>query len=195
MRAYALHRKESGLPGQSHGAVRKAIDRETLVESVSYNARNKVSIDFEVADREWANRTDPAQVREPGVAKGRFSDGEDRTGQGGLFPDMRPPADPADQNKGPSLKTAQAVKLSFQARLTQLDFEERSGKLCQVDRVKVEAFRTARLVRDKVLNVADRIGAPLAAETDAHACREMLIRELNVALEELAEAGSKEYSN
>jgi hypothetical protein len=195
MRAYARHRKELGLPGQSHGAVRKAIERETLVGSVSYDGRGRAMIDFELADEEWANRTDPAQVREPGVAKGRFSDGEDRTGEPTLFPDMRPLPAQQDKNTGPSLKTAQAVKLSFQARLTQLDYEERSGKLCQVDRVKVEAFRTARLVRDKILNIADRIGAPLAAESDPHSCREMLLRELNVALEELAEAGNQEYKS
>ena len=195
LRAYGRHRKELGLPGQTHGSVKKAIERETLVKSVSYNARGEVRIDPKIADEEWSERTDPAQQREPETARGRFSDGEDAAEQDVLFPDMRATPEAGDKNKGPSLKTAQAVRLAYQARLAQLEYEERSGKLCQVERVKVESFRLGRLVRDKILNVADRICAQLAAETEQHAARELLLRELNVALQELAELGQKEYKD
>jgi len=196
LRAYARHRKERGLPGQSHGAVRKAIDREALVRAVSYDAKNRALIDPAIADEEWSERTDPVQQREPDQARGRFSDGEDAAEQGALFPDARVPLDrdpPGKPSVGPSLKQSQAVRVAFQARLAQLDYEERSGRLCQLEVVKVEAFRLGRVVRDKILNVADRLCAQMAAESDTHVCRELLLRELNVALQELVEAGKKEY--
>lgn len=193
LRAYGRHRKEAGLPGQTHAAVRKAIDRGTLTASVSHNAKGHVQIDRAKADKEWARGTDPTQQRDPEVAKGRFSGGEDKAGQGALFPEARVEADPTDTNEGPSLRTAQAVRVAYQARLTQLDFEERSAQLCRVEVVKAEAFRLARLTRDKILNVADRVCAQLAAETDATECRNLVLRELNVAMQDLTEQGHKEY--
>ena len=196
MRGYGLHRKEQGLPGQSHSAVRKAIDRGSLVRSISYDDRNRIWIDAKLADKEWAERVDEAQQREPEVARGRHSDGEDGAEQGALFPELRPdktPDTPGGKKSG--YKQAQAVRIMYQAQLAKLDYEERSGKLCRVEGVQVEAFRTGRVVRDSILNIADRIAAELAAETQVHVVHSKLVQELTVAMQELAEAGKKEYAN
>ncbi|MBI3693743.1 MAG: hypothetical protein HY238_02725 [Acidobacteria bacterium] len=52
-------------------------------------------------------------------------------------------------------------------RLAKLDYEERSGKLVDAEEVTKAAFDDARVVRDRLLTIADRIASLLAAESDS----------------------------
>jgi hypothetical protein len=51
--------------------------------------------------------------------------------------------------------------------------------------VKRESFRTARQVRDSLLNLPDRLAAELAAETNQFKVHQRLVKEIRRALEEL----------
>ena len=44
------------------------------------------------------------------------------------------------------------------------------GELVSVDGVKTEAFNTARVVRNNLLNIPDKVSALLASMTDAEKC-------------------------
>ena len=57
VRAYAKSRRARGLPGGTHRAVQVAIRRQRLVACVGADGL----IDFEQADREWAQNTDHAK--------------------------------------------------------------------------------------------------------------------------------------
>jgi hypothetical protein len=73
LRAYAAHRKASGLPGTTHKAVQRAIESDRLSKSVRKVDGGVTIIDFAAADREWAENTaeDPAAVKLRTSAKAR----------------------------------------------------------------------------------------------------------------------------
>jgi len=54
------------------------------------------------------------------------------------------------------------------------------------DDVKVAAFNRARVVRDALLNIPERLAAVLAAETDEQRVHGMLTAEIRAACEELS---------
>lgn len=85
-----------------------------------------------------------------------------------------------------SFSEAQTRERHFKAKLAELEFLERVGKLVSKEAVEVEAFRTARLVRDSILNIPDRLAGQLAAESDHRKIYDLLSKELRQALENLA---------
>lgn len=165
VRAYARQR------GVSPEAVSKAIKAGRLAESVTYDAKGNPKIDPTVADQEWGAFTHPTHggVRSPKAEK--------------------PVEDEISAPKGNAAATfaqSRAVKEAYLARLAKLEFEEKSGLLVNADAVKNEAFKLARIVRDGILNIPDRLSAELAAESDTFTVHKRLTDELRKALEALA---------
>ena len=168
--------------GVSHEAVRKAIKSGRLVKSVVIDHAGKPKILPSLIAGEWLRNTDHTQMVNEGgnhlaerVSRGEVpvSDGEAPSVGG-----------------GPDLNQSKRIKAAYEARLAKLSFEEKSGRLVDADGVRVEAFKTARTVRDAIMNIPERLAAQLAAEKDAHACFLMLTKELNEALEALAKNGA-----
>jgi len=60
------------------------------------------------------------------------------------------------------------------------------GELVSVEDVKVAAFNKARIVRDSLMNIPDRVASLLASIDDAHKIHEVLLQEIRTALEELS---------
>ena len=158
IRAYARHR------GITDGAVRKAIKAGRITK----NKNDK--IDSELADKQWSKNTDPAQVKE--IKK----EEEVRQETGNYNP----------APLGPSYQQSRAIKEAYNAKLTRLQFERESKKLISVDEVKISAFNVARMTRDRILNIPDRVIPQLVGKTDIHEMKELLKLELVKALEELS---------
>jgi hypothetical protein len=59
------------------------------------------------------------------------------------------------------------------------------GELVQIAEVKTEAFNTARVVRNNLLNIPDRVSALLASVDNAEKIHGILTEEIKVSLEEL----------
>lgn len=157
-------------------AVRKAIKSGRLAESVTYDAKGWPRIDPDIADREWGSFTHPTH----GGVRGKEA------------PSAPPPDDDdepiAPRQSGNAASTfaqSRAIKEAYLARLAKLEFEEKSGKLVNADGMKNEAFKLARIVRDSILNIPDRISAELAAQTDTFSVHKLLTDELRKALESL----------
>lgn len=169
-RAYAKHR------GVSHEAVRKAV-HAGRISTVQVEGGRKL-IDPSKADQEWAENSSFDHKRQPYRA-------EKTAAQAG----EPPPASPG----APSYLQSRAIREAYAARLAKLEFEEKSAKLISVDRVKVEAFKIARTVRDAVLNIPDRIANELASYGgDPVKIHERMTQELILALEELVNAGKRQ---
>lgn len=64
------------------------------------------------------------------------------------------------------------------------------GELVSIEEVKTEAFNTARVVRNNLLNIPDRVSALLASISNAEKIHELLTEEISSSLNEL----SKQYS-
>ncbi len=115
-------------------------------------------IESEGADREWAENTGPRYLGE--------EDGFGAT----------------------QYTKARAVREHYQARLAKLEYEEKVGSLVSKDEVKIAAFNKGRILRDGMLNLADRIAPMVAAENDAARCHEIISTEVRKVLEEFADA-------
>ena len=101
---------------------------------------------------------------------------------------MEAPVGPPIVNSGPSFAQSRAIKEAYNARLAKLAYEEKSGALVRTDSVKVAWFNTLRVIRDRALNLPDRLAPLLAAETDPKVVRDLLEEELRTILNDAADA-------
>jgi hypothetical protein len=158
--------------GVSQEAVRKAVKVGRLSKSVVFAASGKPKVIPDLADDEWTANTDRSQQRVPAVAP----------------PTPAPSPEPEPQRDEPKTATfqqARTLREAYMARLAKLEFEEKSGKLVTTESVKNEAFKVARVVRDSMLNIPDRIAADLANETNQFKVHQRLVTEIRRALEDL----------
>jgi len=156
LRAYARHR------GVSLAAVQKAIRSGRITP----NAEGL--IDSDRADAEWKSNTRPSQHRARSTASAAREPAEQQTA--GAIDYFR----------------ARAIRESYLARLAKIEFEEKTAKLVSRDEVQVAAFTRGRVVRDNLLNIADRLAATLAAENDVDKVHRLLSDEIRMALDALA---------
>ena len=158
--------------GVSTEAVSKAVRVGRLSKAVTWSKANKPRLIPELAEQEWAANTDSAQQRVRAV------------------PPPKAPEPEVEQTAGEqrtaTFQQARTLREAYMARLAKLEYEEKTGSLIRADAVKNEAFRIARVVRDGILNIPDRIAGDLAAETDQFAIHQKLTAELRKALEGLS---------
>lgn len=167
IRGYAKYR------GVSETAVRKAIKQGRISKS------SDGKIDPKIADNQWDKNTDPAQIKQPDISE---------------KPDYSQNSSPNPQSNltgGPSYQQSRAIKEAYSAKLIRLQFEKESKKLISVDEVKVAAFNAARMTRDRILNIPDRVIPQLVGKTDIFEMKEILRNELVKALEELSKVHEK----
>jgi hypothetical protein len=161
IRAYAEHRRSRNLRGGTPAAVQGALQ----AGRIRPNAHGK--IDPRKADAEWERSTGPVPT-----AAGRV---------------VAAPAAPGVEAGGRSdrLNYAQsrAVREAYEARLKRLDYETRLGRMVPADDVKLEAFRRARSLRDRMLAIPCRISGTLAEEADPHVIEQTLLEAIALALE------------
>jgi hypothetical protein len=187
LRAYARHR------GVSLRAVQKAIQAGRIEK----NRAGK--IDVEIADTQWQRRTAPRpliakQSQNPHKQETVSADGHSRQPaepnrilNAVADPRMDLPRGDLPGTNGVDYSRARAVRETYQARMSKLDFEERSDKLLSRDEVQVAAFNKFRTFRDGMLNLPDRLAAILAAESDSAKVHEILATEIRKALVEFAD--------
>jgi len=155
------------LKGITNDAVRKAIKAGRLKDALVTNEKGRLRVIPDVADREWQENT--AHHRKPGP----------QAVVGGAI-NHDPLLD--DDAEIPNFNVSRAKREAYQAELARLEYEEKQGTLVNAEAVKKEAFRVARLVRDAMLNIPDRIAAELAADTDTFSVHKRLTAEIRTAL-------------
>ncbi len=82
---------------------------------------------------------------------------------------------------------AQRHKEIYKARAAQIDYEIQIGQLVEMAVIEREAFTLARAVRDAILNIPDRLIPLLAVVEGREAMHALLLKELQQALEGLAD--------
>ena len=85
------------------------------------------------------------------------------------------------------LAQAQTLKANYVAALKKIELKEKQGEYLLKSDVEKDAFDMARIIRDAVLNIPDRISAELASIKDIHVISEKLTSELTTCLEELTQ--------
>jgi len=176
-REYARHR------GVTLGAVQKAIK----ADRISLNENGK--IDSNAADLAWEANTDSSRVAvnvfqspsapiqlplvqmpetaTPPSATNEKDAGEELTG---------------NDKSASAYRESRATREHYTALKQRLEYEQLVGQLISVDEANRIAFTSFRALRDSVMNVATRIKDLLAAETDPHACEQLVENEISAAL-------------
>lgn len=146
--------------GVSHTAVQRAIADGRLPKSAR-KVGVRWRIDARLGDEEWAESASPAnsRTRVDGPANGSASNGE-----------------------GSDYRSALVREKGLKSELAELALEERRGRLVDVGVVKDEQFEVARRIRNRLLELPDRLADELAAESDAVRVRGILDRELREIL-------------
>jgi len=76
--------------------------------------------------------------------------------------------------------------LKSKADLTELELAERAGKLVDADDVRKLNFKNARLTRNNLQTVADRVAPLVAAESDQKICWELINADVDRSLKAVA---------
>jgi hypothetical protein len=164
MRAYAKHR------GVSPEAVSKAVKKGRLTKAVVGEGADR-KIDSDVADREWAENSDPTKFRNSGAENRQAA-----------APEAEPIPEATKKAQSTVVQSAAVLK-SYQARLAKLDFEERSGRLVDADKIRKLWTSVAAIARTKVLGIPSKLRQRIEITPEQYAMLELIVRE---ALEELA---------
>src|SRR4029077_8489254 len=124
IREYARRR------GCSHVAVMKAVKsgRLTLTDG---------KVDTQTADRQWASNTDASQRRDAAALAPAST---------GAAPGLNPVVTGSPSQI--TYSTQRAIREGYLARLAKIEFEVKTGKLIEADKVRVKAFNLARKARD-----------------------------------------------
>ena len=170
LRAYGRHRKALGLEGGSHEAVRQAIIDRRIVDGVTANGK----IIVEIADAEWERNTGPRPNERPRArAKTGIAGAAGQTQRAVTQLASAPPVSFGGSNYQLDRARRENVKL----RKEVIELRKLEEKFVNADEVKVAQFNKGRILRDGVFSIADRLAAPIAAETDQRKCWEMLMSE------------------
>ena len=134
-----------------------------------------------IADKHYAER------KNPGLRKGVRISGT---------PSDAPPS--TDDKMGGDLQSgdylsARTWETRFKAAIRKLDYEIKTGKYILRQKVKDQAFMAGRIFRDAILNIGPRIAPILAAESDERKIQDVLTKEFNAALNELAKQLKETY--
>ena len=168
LQAYAKHRKEQGLRGTSHVAVLKVIESGRLTEPAVRKVDGRWHIDATLADQQWAGNTDPR----------------------GALPPPPAPIDtrqPHPAGGGPSLAEAKRARAVWQAERERIELQQLKGELVSTAEVKAEAFNVARVVRDNMLAIPDRVIPTLASMGDLRAMHQYLTEEIRTAIRSISD--------
>lgn len=181
-REYARRRRERGLPGGTLRAVQKAIEAERirLIDG---------KIDPEVADIQWDRNTDPDQQKRGAGGNLGTSLAEGRE----PAPTLQASAQPAVGDQRPSQSGDQVSRIREAARadaaraeLLEYQLQEKQGKLVRAEDVRRAAMEKARVARDALLGIPNRLAPILAAESDPAKVHGRLAEELRRVCAELA---------
>lgn len=153
------------------GKITEAVDGQRLIDPV-------------LADRLWAERTDSSRGS-PAHLKNRGKQGGDEDLEEITRLAVEAGVDP---NNVPTLVVSKTIEAAYKAQLARLEFEEKSGGLIDAEKVKKQAFKIARLTRDAMLAIPDRVSAEIAGFTDAFQIHQRLNAEIRGAIEEISKA-------
>lgn len=162
------------------GVSRQAVDAAVKTGRIAAAVLPDGKLDIELADRLWAENTNPVQGEHGHIRKRKQKDTEELVEAAeavGINPNAPPP-----------LAESKTLEAAYKARLAQIDYEERSGILIDAEKVKKEAFRTARITRDAMLAIPDRLSAELAGITEPFVIHQKLMTEIRAAIEEVSKA-------
>lgn len=179
---YARHRKQSGLPGGSREAVRKAVDegRIGLING---------KIHPRLADEEWEKNT-RARMSPQAAAAGAAQDLVDQAAGAGVAAPApsAPPAPTAQPVPDTGYTAARARREQAEADLAEMAARKQRGELVSWEDVARAGFEVGRDIRDAGESAVARLAPELANITSAEECADLLRRHHRALFEVLVKS-------
>jgi len=97
------------------------------------------------------------------------------------------PVVPGEVHDQMSLNEAERQEKIYKAMRQKLEYEKAKGKLINIDEAISRVADMARRTREALQGISDRLAPELAAEVDPHRVAVMVRREVDLALEQLAD--------
>ena len=86
------------------------------------------------------------------------------------------------ESESVNYKESRAKREHHNEQMAKINLLERSGKLIDAEKVKKDSFLSARILRDSLLSISDRLAPVLAAEQDERSVAQILDEEITKAL-------------
>lgn len=140
-------------------------------------------VDVAASDDVWDRKTDAAQSLRANAPKRRAE---------AMAAEIRHPA-AAESPAAPPLasviydfESARAKRETHAANIAEMEERKRAGELCETSAVLMTMTMIGSNFRTALDRVADKLADRVAAETEPHACHQIIGAEINQALEQLA---------
>lgn len=161
-------------------AVQKAI-KSGRITAIERDAKGRViGIDELKAAVEWDRNTDPVEA----ARNGKLGQLEVSAEPPAAAPPTETPKPPGSQE---SYLDHRARRELFESKTAELDYLKAVGRLVSADEMRDASFRRYRTLRDKLLNVPDRIATIVAAERDPVVVHKLLTDEIKRVLNEFSD--------
>ena len=176
-------------------AQRKGVSRPAISQAIRAGRVVVVEdgrVDVEASDRVWDAKTDTLQSLRANAPKRRAQALADEPHR------SQPPADRPVQGAGGSepaaplsrviydFESARAKRETHAANIAEMEERKRAGELCETSAVLMTMTTIGSNFRTALERVADKLADRVAAETDPHACHQIISAEITQALEQLA---------
>ena len=181
LKEYARHRK------CSPAAVRKALETGRI-----FGDRDESGwrIDSNKADADWERNTSAVPRNKKGTTKPAGVGNPDMEEAGGkVAPPHAAKTHTTDEQpawKIPSYNNSLEKEKYYKALLAEIEYQIEVGALVRKAENDKAIFNFHRSIRDRLLNIPDRIAAVLAGEADREKVHGILSKELRQALTELS---------
>ena len=186
LKEYARHRK------CSPAAVRKALETGRISGERDESGWR---IDANRADAEWERNTSMVPRNKKGTTKAAGVGNPDMEEGGKAAPTPPPaaprarlPPEPDEESKQKILSYNKSLEKEkhYKALMAEVEYQIEVGALVRKADSDKAVFAFHRTIRDRLLNIPDRIAAVLAGEADREKVHGILSKELRQALTELA---------
>ncbi len=192
------------------GAVQKAIESGRVTAVRRNDGGRLVAIEMHAASAQWSTNTDPDQAARagqisvragelplvpgpaPGVLPAPAAAQAAAQGATGVSDDSAPGV--SDQKDQFGFLQARAREKEFQAKQAELDYLKSIGLVVSSDELQRVNARRYKMLRDKFLNIADRIATVVAAERDPVRVHAAITAEIKRVLNELSDDAAAEAS-
>ena len=82
---------------------------------------------------------------------------------------------------------SRASKEFYEFQIKKLEYEEMKGKLVDLATMEKEAYTAARVARDKLLSMPDRLGPHMLGKSDLQEVEDIIRKEVTAALDNLTD--------
>lgn len=149
--------------GVSVEAVSKAVKRGRI--TCNRNEKGHAMIDPEIADKQWAENSDESKVREP-------------------------EPEPELEQKKPGYSHFRGIREGYAAKLAQLEYEQKTGRLIDGEEVRQLWITIASIARTRILAIPSKARQQIPElKLEHYITLEKIVRE---TLEGLADEGKTE---